>query len=281
MATEDTLNTRQIARIVDLLSEGKIAGFPSAIDAGLDFDNDYERGVIRGYNVAALKDVFFNNTPILQPNATVTSSTTLADVQQFCNFDVSEAHFETRLGRQNQPVTEIVDQEANVSYGWANQQEFQVNTLVPKADATGQDDGEYVANGTPVTRTITDTNVTAVRITVGTPALQKITKKGDQRGTFIKFKVEVDYNGGGFEDIPGAPIESFKIDGRTPDLYQRVINFPITGDFPVTIRITRTSQEVREDDTISDDFIWYSYTEKINDRFRYPNSALFALNFVD
>ena len=161
----DSLNTRQIARIVDLLSEGKIAGFPSAIDAGLDFDSNSV-----AYNVAALKDVFFNNTPILQSNATVTSSTTLSDVQQFCNFDVSEANFETRLGRQNQPVTEIIEQEGNVSYGWANQQEFSVNTEVPKADATGQSDGTYVANGTPVTRTITDTNVTAVRITVGTPA---------------------------------------------------------------------------------------------------------------
>ncbi len=78
MAQKDTLNTRQIARIVDLLSEGKIAGFPSAIDAGLDFDSNSV-----AYNVAALKDVFFNNTPILQPDATVTSSTTLSDVQQF------------------------------------------------------------------------------------------------------------------------------------------------------------------------------------------------------
>ena len=265
----DSLNTRQIARIVDLLSEGKIAGFPSAIDAGLDFDSNST-----AYNVAALKDVFFNNTPILQPNATVTSSTTLSDVQQFCNFDVSEANFETRLGRQNQPVTEIQEQEGNVSYGWANQQEFTVNTEVPKADATGQSDGTYTANGTPVTRTITDTNVTAVRITVGTPALTKITKKGDQRGSFIDFKVEVDYNGAGFNEIPNSP---FKIEGRTPDLFQKVVNFPITGSFPVTIRVTRTTQEVRKDDTITDTLIWYSYTEKINDRFRYPNSALFAL----
>ena len=269
MAHEDTLNTRQIARIVDLLSEGKIAGFPSAIDAGLDFDSNNT-----AYNVAALKDVFFNNTPILQPDATVTSSTTLSDVQQFCNFDVSEAHFETRLGRQNQKVTEIQEQEGQVAYGWANQQEFQVNTEVPKAPITGDVPAHYFADGTPVTRTITDTNVTAVRITVGTPTLQKITDKGDQRGSFIDFKIEVDYNGTGFNPIPNSP---FEIKGRTPDLYQKVINFPITGDFPVTIRITRTSQEVRPEDTITDDFIWYSYTEKINDRFRYPNSALFAL----
>ena len=264
----DSLNTRQIARIVDLLSEGKIAGFPSAIDAGLDFDSNSV-----AYNVAALKDVFFNNTPILQSNATVTSSTTLSDVQQFCNFDVSEANFETRLGRQNQPVTEIIEQEGNVSYGWANQQEFSVNTEVPKADATGQSSGTYVANGTPVTRTITDTNVTAVRLTVGTPALTKITNKGDQRGSFIDFKVEVDYNGAGFNEVPNSP---FKIEGRTPDLFQKVVNFPITGSFPVTIRVTRTTQEVTTNDTISDTLIWYSYTEKINDRFRYPNSALFA-----
>ena len=151
-------------------------------------------------------------------------------------------NFETRLGRQNQPVTEIQEQEGNVSYGWANQQEFSVNTEVPKADATGQSDGTYVANGTPVTRTITDTNVTAVRITVGTPALTKITKKGDQRGSFINFKVEVDYNGGGFNEIPGSPSGvGFEIQGRTPDLFQKVVNFPIAGSVSVTIRVTRIS----------------------------------------
>ena len=147
-------------------------------------------------------------------------------------------------------------------------------STVPKADATGQSSGTYVANGTPVTRTITDTNVTAVRMTLGTPRLEKITDKGDQRGSFIDFKIEVDYNGTGFNEVPNSP---FKIEGRTPDLFQKVVNFPLTGDFPVTIRVTRTTQEVTTNDTVIDDLIWYSYTEKINDRFRYPNSALFAL----
>ena len=54
----DTLNSRQFASIQDLLSEGEIEGFATPSKAGLT------KGT-QTYNNAALKDIFLNDTPIL------------------------------------------------------------------------------------------------------------------------------------------------------------------------------------------------------------------------
>ena len=65
----DTLNSKQFATIQDLLSEGEIEGFASASKAGLLKNST-------AYNNASLKDVFFNNTPILSSSASNTNPTT-------------------------------------------------------------------------------------------------------------------------------------------------------------------------------------------------------------
>ena len=58
----DTLNSRQFATIQDLLSEGEIEGFATPSKAGLT------KGTTE-YRNASLKDVFLDDTAILQPNA--------------------------------------------------------------------------------------------------------------------------------------------------------------------------------------------------------------------
>ena len=158
--TTDNLDSRQVARIIDLLGEGEIAGFPSA--------RDYAPGTIE-YNKALLKDVFFNNTPVLREGANI-SNIQAADY----NFDITGSAFEFRTGTQNQSYT------ANV--GDANQRAVQVGTKVTYS--------------TPVTRSITDTDVNAVRLTIGTPALQIFKSNGDVEGAVIQYRIEASYSGG-------------------------------------------------------------------------------------
>ena len=62
----DTLNSRQFATIQDLLSEGEIEGFATPSKAGLTKGST-------AYNNAALKDIFLNDTPILNANASNTN----------------------------------------------------------------------------------------------------------------------------------------------------------------------------------------------------------------
>ena len=69
---KDDLNSRQKAQIVDLLCEGEIEGFPNAKHPdGVKISHNL---VPEQYAIGALKDVFFNNTPVLGPNAEVSNS---------------------------------------------------------------------------------------------------------------------------------------------------------------------------------------------------------------
>jgi len=58
----DTLNSRQFATIQDLISEGEIEGFATPSKAGLTKNTE-------AYNNASLKDIFLNDTPILDASA--------------------------------------------------------------------------------------------------------------------------------------------------------------------------------------------------------------------
>ena len=236
--TKDNLDSRQVARIIDLLSEGEIAGFPSA--------RNYSPGTT-AYNNALLKDVYFNNTPVLREGADDNNPQT----SDF-NFDTTGAVFEFRTGTQNQDYT------ANV--GDANQRTVQVSTKV--------------TNASPVTRSITDTDVNSVRLTIGTPALQIFKNNGDVEGAKIQYEIRVSYAGG-----PYTTVLASEIVGRTADLYQRVHRIDLTAAPPVDIRVVRISPDapVSGSTTENSDFFWYDYTEKINAKTTYPNSALFAV----
>ena len=269
---KDTYESKQVVRIIDLLSEGEIEGFPSA--SGLTKDTN-------PYFLASLKDTFFNNTPVLAADATVTSNSTKDDpdiVENF-NFDMRAATFENRLGTQTQPFLQNV--------GDANQSTTIVNVEVTKATVPdGTSTGDYFADGTPVTRQITDTDVTSVRVTVGSPALTRQKKAtGTLKSLRVEYKIEVQYNSGGFNPVDFGDYTGddylgngkFKLFGYTPDLYQRTHLINITGDFPVDIRITRTYLLNEPDDIIQDTFIWYDFTQKVSEKTRFPNSALFGL----
>lgn len=239
---KDDLESTQVARIIDLLGEGEIEGFPSA--------SQYTRGTTT-YDVAALKDVFFDNTQVLRDGADPTN----VQASDY-NFDVTtDAAYQFRYGTQDQTVVS--------GLGTLNQTTLQV--------------GVKVVKDTPVTRTITDTDVTEFRVTVGTPALQIFKKGGDVDGAVIEYDIEVSYAGGAFASVDGP----HKIKGRTNDLFQTKHNYEVNGGFPIAIRVKRISDDAapsgEEDDTEQSDFFWYDYTEKVNYRTRFPNSALFAL----
>jgi predicted phage tail protein len=193
------------------------------------------------YVNASLKDIFFNKTPVLRAGASNTAP-------QDADFNFSNVDIATRFGTQAQsyvPGFDAVEEEVGV--------------------------GADVLEGLPITRTITDTNIDAARITINVPVLQKITSKGDIIGAEIQLEIAVQYNSGGFTTVIADTIK-----GRTSDLYQRDYIVNLTGAFPVDIRITR----ITPDSTsvkLSNAFSWFSYTEIIYQKLRYPNSAYVAL----
>lgn len=237
--TPDNLDSTQTARVLDLLSEGEIEGFPAA--SGYTWGTDQ-------YNIAALKNVYLDNTPVLREEANVDNVQT-SDY----NFDLTNAVFALRKGTQDQSYTDII--------GDANQQEFSVNTKVMQAS--------------PVARAITNTAVTSVRVTVSVPALQIFRESGNVEGSSVSYEIQTSYAGG-----PYITVVADTITGRTADLYQRKHVIGFTQAPPVSVRVVRTTEDAppsgTNGETINNDLYWASYTEKINAKTTYPNSALFG-----
>ena len=97
----DNLDSRQIARVVDLLCEGEIEGFPS----GKEFNGQLYNRDTAEYNFGALKDVFFDNTQVVRQGADP-SNQQPTDY----NFDVTtDAVYEFRYGQQDQSVLTNLD----------------------------------------------------------------------------------------------------------------------------------------------------------------------------
>ena len=304
MAAEDTLNSRQFAQILDLLCEGEIEGFPNA---GISHSSNPTQ-----YAIGALKDVFFNNTPVLRSGASITSNTQLTDaeIKENLNFDLEKGLLQVELGSQAQgPLSQFAQTTSSST--------TTVNTEVPKgpttiADGADRDRDEYEmffpSAGAPVTRTITDVDVDQVNITVGVPALRVVTKKGKVEGSMLRYSIQIQYNGdSGFTNVPliGSTDTTsfnegqlgngvFQIDGYTPDLFQRTHEIPLnatttaangniindSSKYPINIRVVRISQQLRpESHTITDDLIWYSFDQIVKDKLRYPNSAIFGFQF--
>jgi hypothetical protein len=181
-----------------------------------------------------LQSIYFNNTPLQNPNGTF-------------NFRDVEAFLVTGTQAQGYiPGTEAVEDEKSV--------------------------GLEVTQSTPITRTISDTNVDAARVTITVPQLQKFTDKGDIKGASIRLQIAIQYDGGGF-----AVAIDDTITGRTADPYQRdyLINFaPFNSSVDIrVIRITEDSSNAK----LVDAFNWTSYTEIVYAKLRYPNSALISL----
>ena len=234
------LNSKQVVRILDLLSEGEMEGFPSA--QGYTWGTD-------DYNTAMLKDVYFNNTPVLRKEAAI------GNIQSSdYNFNLANSAFTARKGTQNQSYTDII--------GDANQQEFAV--------------GVKVTYSTPVTRSITDTDVTSVRVMLSIPTLAVYQNNGNIDGLFVSYQIQTSYAGGPFTTVVDNTIT-----GRTTDLYQKAHTITLTQPAPVDIRVVRTKKDApppnTDKQTEKDEIYWAGYTEKVNAKTTYPNSVLFGL----
>ena len=130
-----------------------------------------------------------------------------------------------------------------------------------------------VEKGTPQTRQITDTRVDRVRVTFSLPSLQVFNDEGDVNGNEVELKIEVQYNGGGY-----STAHNCKFSGKSSSAYQRDYIVSLTGAFPVDIKVSRITDDSSSSKDQKDTY-WASYTEIIDDKFRYPNSALCYLRF--
>ena len=223
------LRSRALIRVVDLVSEGPIEGFPEG-DANKE------------------KYIYLNDTPLKNADGTFN----FHGVDDAGNPDYNTLQVQMRYGDQNQTYVEgLASAESTTSVG-AN-----------------------VVFNAPVTRSVTTSNISQIRVVLSFPSgLYYQGKTLDGMDVQIRISLKV---GAG----ASTPMITDTISGRTLAAYQREYAVPIT---PAT---SATAYEIKVERLTADDadamhksvFQFASYTTVIDSKLRYPYSAYAAVAF--
>jgi len=195
--------------------------------------------------LSAQKSIYLNETP-------------LQDSAGNSNFD--DVSYQTRPGTNSQDsIPGFVGTENSVG----------VNVKVTKTAGA-------------VEKTFSSTTVDAVRVILNTPALlDGDNDNGDLHGSTVSFKIYRDKNNEGnwVEHIA----DSFT--GKTSSKYERAYRLDIpqswkdAGFTSISIKVERTSDDADDTAKIQNELYFNSYTKIIDNKLRYPNSAIIASQF--
>ncbi|MBS3894895.1 host specificity protein J [Serratia marcescens] len=134
--------------------------------------------------------------------------------------------------------------------------------------------GTELKSGTPWVRSVSNLQLSAVRLRFGWPMLQKQEDNGDVNGYRIEYAIDVATDGGSYQEMLTAAI-----DDKTTSLYERShrINLPkATTGWQVRVRrLTPNANSAR----IADRMNIEALTEIIDGKLRYPNTALLYVEF--
>lgn len=259
---EGEIGSRQFVTLVDVIAEGEIAGFPSAINAG------HTQGT-NNYNTTSLKDVFLNNTQVLKQSAP--------------NTDPDDSDFNFGTADSNRP--RFIPR-----FGTSSQ------TKIPGLKETERDRtvGVTVTIASPQTVTITDTSTEGVRVTIGFPRLQKIEDDGNISGVTVQYQISV-------KDQANTILKQINSSGNltgldrnihtggghvsgkstSPYFKDHIIFLPDdieSSDFPLTVTVSRITSD-STDNLLQNAFELTSITELVFDPSAFANTAVSALRF--
>ncbi|MCW2254098.1 putative phage tail protein [Providencia alcalifaciens] len=126
-----------------------------------------------------------------------------------------------------------------------------------------------VTKETPLVRTITNQEVTRVRLNIGVSSLVKTDSSGNQENSSVQMAIEIKSGSGGYVTQKIVTIGPNKISGEY--LEAHIIEAPEKK--PFDLRIRRITEDSKSD-TLQNGTIWNSYTEITDDRLSYPFSAI-------
>ncbi|EOP4387939.1 phage tail protein, partial [Escherichia coli] len=120
---------------------------------------------------------------------------------------------------------------------------------------------------TPITRTITSANIDRLRFTFGVQALVETTSKGDRNPSEVRLLVQIQRNGGWVTE------KDITIKGKTTSQYLASVVVGNLPPRPFSIRMRRMTPDSTTDQ-LQNKTLWSSYTEIIDVKQGYPNTAL-------
>ncbi|EEX0354287.1 host specificity protein J, partial [Escherichia coli] len=127
--------------------------------------------------------------------------------------------------------------------------------------------GTEVKYDTPITRTITSANIDRLRFTFGVQALVETTSKGDRNPSEVRLLVQIQRNGGWVTE------KDITIKGKTTSQYLASVVVDNLPPRPFNIRMRRMTPDSTTDQ-LQNKTLWSSYTEIIDMKQCYPNTAL-------
>jgi predicted phage tail protein len=123
-----------------------------------------------------------------------------------------------------------------------------------------------------ITRTITDTDVERCRVIIAHPALQSTNQSnGDITGTSVSYRIAVSANSGSFVTVAEPTVS-----GKSSSEFQRAYEFNLSGTGPWSVRVTRLTADSTSA-FLQNSIVWQSYTEIIDEKFAYPNTAVLGI----
>jgi predicted phage tail protein len=187
--------------------------------------------------VNGANSIYFNNTPIANPDGSV-------------NFRGVSWDFHTGLPDQPHFVGNPTSETP-----------FAVGVKVQKSVG-------------PVIRTIADRNATSVRVIITAPALWSRTLDGVMYPFSVSWKVEVRSAGGTWALAQQHDIINQKF--VSPVQFQDDVELPV-GGYPWEIRVTRISDDFRDNPYFQSDIYWDTYVEIVAAKLSYPNTAVCSI----
>ncbi|HAW6240213.1 TPA: phage tail protein [Escherichia coli] len=127
--------------------------------------------------------------------------------------------------------------------------------------------GTEVKYDTPITRAITSANIDRLRFTFGVQALVETTSKGDRNPSEVRLLVQIQRNGGWVTE------KDITIKGKTTSQYLASVVVDNLPPRPFNIRMRRMTPDSTTDQ-LQNKTLWSSYTEIIDVKQCYPNTAL-------
>lgn len=176
-----------------------------------------------------MKSVYFDNTPVQNKDG---------------SYNFNNVQLEGRVGSQVQDVIAGFN---------TSEKEVSVGTQVRK--------------NLPITRTVTDSKVSRLRLTIGVQSLFSQAENGDTNGTTVELVI-----------IIGSQSYPVSISGKYSAQYLQQHTFDNLPPVPFTVKVERVTEDSKSQ-RLQNNTVWSSYTEIIDTEFTYPNTALIGVKF--
>ncbi|KDV26702.1 host specificity protein J [Escherichia coli O145:H25 str. 07-3858] len=130
--------------------------------------------------------------------------------------------------------------------------------------------GVEVTKAKPVTRTITSANIDRLRVTFGVQSLVQTTSQGDRNPASVRLLIQLQRNGNWVTE------KDVTINGKTTSQYLASVILENLPPRPFNIRMVRETADSTTDQ-LQNRTLWSSYTEIIDVKQCYPNTAIVGL----